>query len=458
LPAPDGEKMSAMNFPEKAVVEIWRHQLTGRIDLATEDGRPIQVIYPGMISGGHGADFVDAVIRTGFGLIRGGVEIHVDSSGWWRHGHHEDPAYNGVILHVVYNHDRKQPVRLQNGHVVPTLVLDRFIKGQRGASNQGVNRTLFPALPCRDIATMMNGNILRKVLEAAGEERILARIAEYKTKITRVGAAQALYSGIMESLGYTKNKNQMKTLAGLLPLAKLEALITADSEGKNCLFRLQSLLLGAAGLLPSQYRGKRDHYQPTDTWLIKLDALWEFLGEKSYLARDEWHFFKVRPGNHPVLRLAAMGCLLFRYRAEGILKGLAENISPDYREIEESLYVPSTGYDNAGTGQRFQTAPLGRERAAAIAVNVLLPLAAARAELASCQEEFRRILKIFRQYHRLAMNNLERHMQQQFLIEKDRITSARQQQGLIQIYRNQCSLGNCPTCPLNAPADNVGKQ
>ena len=450
--------MAAVNFPEKAVVEIWQHQITGRTDLTTEDGRPIQVVYPGMISGDCGADFVDAVIRTGVGLIRGGIEIHVDSSGWWGHGHHEDPAYNGVILHVVYNHDRKQPVHLQNGQVVPTLALKRFVKGRGGASYRGVNRTLFPALPCRNVAAIKNGSVLREVLEAAGEERFRARIAEYKTEIVRVGAAQALYAGIMEALGYAKNKKQMKTLAGLLPLARLEALINTHSEDKNCLFRLQSSLLGAAGLLPSQYRGKTSPYQSADAWLAEMESYWESLGEESYLVRDEWQFFKIRPGNHPVQRLAGMGCLLFRFRKEGILSGLVENISSDYREIEESLYIPGSWRGDLGPGQHYQPALLGRERAAVIAVNVLLPLAAAQAELASCQEDFRRILEIFYQYPRLATNNLERHMKSQFRLEKGQIASARQQQGLIQIYRSRCSRGNCPVCPVNVPVFNVGKQ
>lgn len=450
--------MPVANFPEKAVAEIWQHQLTGRTDLTTEDGRPIQVVYPGMISGDRGSDFVDAVIRTGVGLIRGGIEIHVDSSGWRGHGHHKDPAYNGVVLHVVYNHDRKQSVRLQNGQVVPTLVLKRFIQGRDRASYRGVNRTLFPAFPCRKDTAIKNGSVLREVLEAAGKERFHARITGYKTEIAQVGAAQALYAGIMESLGYAKNKEQMKTLAGLLPLARLEALINTHSEDKNCLFRLQSLLLGAAGLLPSQYRGKSSSYQSADTWLADMESYWESLGEESYLVRDEWQFFKIRPGNHPVQRLAAMGFLLFRFRKEGILSGLAENIPSDYRKIEESLYVPGSWCGDLGTGRHYQPALLGRERAAVIAVNVLLPLAAARAKLASCQEDFRRIQEIFYRYPRLATNNLERHMKNQFRIEKGQITSAIQQQGLIQIYRNQCSRGNCPACPLNVSVAGVGKQ
>ena len=54
----------------------------------------------------------------------GAVEIHVKSSDWYRHKHHTDEAYNNVILHVVYEHDKEV---IQNGRNIPTLELKPFI-------------------------------------------------------------------------------------------------------------------------------------------------------------------------------------------------------------------------------------------------------------------------------------------------------------------------------------------
>ena len=174
---------------------------------------------------------------------------------------------------------------------------------------------------------------------------------------------------------------------------------------------------------------------------------------------DHWHFFKVRPGNHPTRRLVAMSYLLFRYRKRGILPGLLDSICqdgtcPEYRPLEEALYVPATGYeeDNPGygrPGRRTTPALLGRGRAADIVINVLLPMAAVRAESESHPGLAHQIQEIYHQYPRLTTNNLEKHMQNQLGITHSRINSARRQQGLIHIYRRLCSRGKCSVCPLN---------
>jgi len=113
--------MPAATFPEKSVVRIWQHYLPGRTDLVTEDGDGISIVYPGMINGDRGADLVDAVINKDNQILKGSIEVHVKSSSWWSHGHHEDPAYNDVVLHVVYQQDKKEAVNLQNGKTTARL-------------------------------------------------------------------------------------------------------------------------------------------------------------------------------------------------------------------------------------------------------------------------------------------------------------------------------------------------
>ncbi|MDZ7845695.1 MAG: DUF2851 family protein [Owenweeksia sp.] len=47
----------------------------------------------------------------------GNVEIHINSSDWLKHGHQHDRAYDNVILHVVYEHDKEIPD--VNGEALP---------------------------------------------------------------------------------------------------------------------------------------------------------------------------------------------------------------------------------------------------------------------------------------------------------------------------------------------------
>lgn len=55
---------------------------------------------------------------------RGNVEVHFKSSYWCTHQHQDDPAYDGVILHVVWEDDM-EVVGL--GGPLPTLCLAEFV-------------------------------------------------------------------------------------------------------------------------------------------------------------------------------------------------------------------------------------------------------------------------------------------------------------------------------------------
>ena len=89
-------------IPESAIVKAWQEMR--RADLVTEDGEPVSVVYPGRVNRDQGPDLLDAVIRTGAGLVKGDIEVHARSSEWQSHHHHQDRVYNRVILHLSLIH------------------------------------------------------------------------------------------------------------------------------------------------------------------------------------------------------------------------------------------------------------------------------------------------------------------------------------------------------------------
>ena len=109
---------------ESALAALWRNAHALSEGLVTEDGRRFRVVYPGRQSGRAGPDFVDSLLETESGdLLAGDVELDLDAPGWERHGHHTDPNYNGVILHVVL-HPRGRtasPQQSRTGVVVASL-------------------------------------------------------------------------------------------------------------------------------------------------------------------------------------------------------------------------------------------------------------------------------------------------------------------------------------------------
>ncbi|HEY8449009.1 MAG TPA: DUF2851 family protein, partial [Bacillota bacterium] len=107
---------------EALLARIWRAQRFDRTDLRTTTGEPIQVVYPGRPQGGPGPDFREALIQIGKqALAQGDVELHLRASDWMTHGHHRDPAYRDVILHVVVDADA--PTETDQGTKVPVLAL-----------------------------------------------------------------------------------------------------------------------------------------------------------------------------------------------------------------------------------------------------------------------------------------------------------------------------------------------
>ena len=70
-------------------------------DLLTTSNESFEIIDPGVPNNNAGPDFFNAKIKFGETLLAGNVEIHLEEEDWNRHKHHQDPAYNNVILHVV---------------------------------------------------------------------------------------------------------------------------------------------------------------------------------------------------------------------------------------------------------------------------------------------------------------------------------------------------------------------
>ena len=100
---------------------IWMYQLFQKTDLRSTNGESIHIEKSGMYTQLSGPDFKDATIVIANQIWVGTVEIHLKSSDWYVHHHETDPAYDNVILHVVWEDD--MPVFRSNHTIVSTLEL-----------------------------------------------------------------------------------------------------------------------------------------------------------------------------------------------------------------------------------------------------------------------------------------------------------------------------------------------
>jgi hypothetical protein len=446
-----------IKFSEKQAALIWQ-QVVGK-ELPSSEDELVSVIYPGRTNGDNGPDFRDAVIVNKSRLTKGDVEVHVKSSDWYSHEHHADAAYNNVILHVVLWHDCNSATLLQSGKPVPVLCLAKALRHQA---------YLLPhQLPCFQILDRMDRQTLEKLLNAAGEERFEQKAIHFQAELKQEEAGQArlpknlfggqvLFRGMMRALGYAKNTKSFEDLADRMPLNSIES-----REG---LTLKQALLVGTAGLLPSQRRPGKFTKEPVlslskEKEVQELEQIWQSVDKKvKTMKESDWNFSHIYPNNSPVRRIVAQSYLLERYCEEKLLAGILQLVKEaplpnGHHALENGLTVAGDGYwrdhfdFDVGSKTKI-SAILGNSKAGEIVINVVLPFAFSWGELANDPELMKKPMELYNNYPKLAENEITRHMAQQLCLEDLSDFTACHQQGLIHIFRNYCREGRCSQCLL----------
>jgi len=426
-----------IKISEEQIALRWQRLLGKK--LATEEGEQLKTIYPGRVNGDNGPDFRDAVIITDeSSLVKGDVEIHVKSSDWYSHGHHRDPEYNRVILHVVAQHDSSSATLMQNGQTVPVLCLPHNLQHKA-----------YYRLPCFQIGKRSDKQTLRGLLNIAGEERFRQKAESFQVELQWEEAKEVLWKNVMRALGYSKNTKPFEELACRVPLNFLE-----EMESGESLLLKQAWLLGVAGLLPSQ---RTEGESPEEREARELEQTWQAVGRGAQImSQNDWHLTHIYPNNSPVRRIIAQSHSLQRYHRDGLLQGMLQLVRETplvagHHRLENGLIVLSEGYwqDHHDFGLKTRkSALLGHSKAGEIIVNVILPFAFAWGEVANEPELKERAISFYNHYPKLAENEVTRHMASQLCLEDNAALSACRQQGLIHIFSNYCREGKCCECPL----------
>ncbi|MBL7209900.1 MAG: DUF2851 family protein [Dehalococcoidia bacterium] len=436
------------DVPEKTIALVWQRQVVA--NLVTDAGEQLRIVYPGRTSNGSGCDFTDAVFTIDGKVIEGDIEIHVKSSQWYSHGHHRDVKYNNIVLHVVMWRDSQSPTLLQNGKIIPTICLSSFLRDSLDRLRYQPHLFRHPLPSCPQAPGFSNTESLSKSLTTAGEERFAAKATSFHTGLNQEAAGQVLFRGMSRALGYAQNAEPCEELTHKLLLSFLQKVEPQTTAVK------QAWILGTAGLLPSQRLKLR--YKPLqDAEIEELETIWQSSGAVETMKETDWCFFRVRPDNFPTRRLIALSYILARYRKPGLLLGILELVrkAPSEAEhcwLENGLTIASQGYwanhFDFGVPKKRSSALLGREKAASIAINAILPFVYAWSDTTAQPELKRKAAGIYHSYPKLGDNELTRHMKQQLLLERDADLSACQQQGLIHIFKKYCRHRNCSQCPV----------
>ncbi len=201
---------------EKYLHLIWEMKRLPSNNLTTVDGTEVEILSFGVKNDDlAGPDFFYGKIRydgiTHFGMI----EIHVKSSDWHRHKHQNDPRYNNVILHVVFEYDR--PV-IQNNVEIPTLELKPFLEKDHYLKfKQGRLKTL-PIL-CRSNLETIPSIYLESMKAKALIEKISQKVSKVAS-LCGTDKRNLLYGLLTLAFGTSRNKNGFERILRRLPLEK----------------------------------------------------------------------------------------------------------------------------------------------------------------------------------------------------------------------------------------------
>ena len=279
---------------EEFLYYLWQYGLFDKTRLRTTDGQEVEILHPGYRQHGSGPDFTDARIRIGDKLWAGNVELHVRSSDWYAHHHETDPAYDSVILHVVYEHD--MPVYNTRHAEIPTLALAPRISTAMLDSYRALMAQQHP-LACHGRLGDMD-----PLTHTAWTDRLYIERLEDKTGYFMQLLDQSLqdwegvlYLMLLRYFGMSQNTGVFEQIGRRLPYAIFR-------KYRDDLLRLEALLLGTARLLPPE---------PADAYTARLIDEYRFLARKHQLQPVEQApvFGRMRPSNFPTIRLAQLAKL-----------------------------------------------------------------------------------------------------------------------------------------------------
>ncbi|HEX3723134.1 MAG TPA: DUF2851 family protein, partial [Nitrolancea sp.] len=430
----------AVDVPDEMLLsQIWNAQWLGGL-LRLRDGRELRVVYRGVWTHGLGPDFANAFIDVDGQMLHGAIEIHRRSSDWAVHGHQLDPAYDGVVLHAVWHDDLPGPVRRNDGATIPTLLLPEFLIDS--LEQFAANPVLRPLGAigfdfCAPSSAASNPAALRAVWERSGDERMRLKADAVSARLELEPPAQVLYALLLDALGYTRNRDGMRTLAERLPYDHLDARLIGHPEAER-VDRAASLLLGVAGFLPLSPH-EEELASLTPDHAVVIGQTWSRLGTAwrgIQVPASRWSLARVRPAAHPIRRL--LGFALFLSRLES---GLVEGVSAEVSRPEANRALQHW--------LTYRNPYLGRAHAHEIIVNVIVPFTLAYGDLTNQSNLTERAMALWEELPAGQGNSVITRMVDQVCGgHPQRVTSARAEQGLLHLNSTGCQTMRCFECPI----------
>lgn len=382
---------------------IWQHRLYRQEPFLTEEGEVLEIIHPGLLNRDAGPDFFNAKIKIDGILWAGNVEVHHQASDWHRHKHHQNPAFDNVILHVVTksggctfnSKGRKIPVWL--------MPLSRELRD--------FSKIAIPSsLPCSQKLTQISTLNLCAWTDRMLLERLQAKTASIAAMLQQGFSRQKVLFVLMSrSFGFGLNNDAFEQLARQTPWELVLDL-------KHQPLALKALLLGQGAMLPKDRSKTSRQMVRTYQQLKRQHALHP-------IKPEQWKRLRIRPFGFPRRRLLQ----------------LAEFLQHDFPALETLNQTPHI----SSLEKAWLPGPLSRKALQLVLINSVIPFVFALNWLQDKPEGCQRALDWLQQLPP-ENNRIIRIWESKGL----RPLSAADSQALLHLHRQYCVLHRCLHCRI----------
>ena len=411
---------------EKLLQYLWNFKVFTHFDFTDTNGNPVEILDFGRWNTDSGPDFLMAKIKTKNIILAGNIELHVKSSDWIFHQHSKDPAYQNIILHVVFQNDAD--IKDFADKNIPTLELRDYIDRNVFQKYENLLKEN-QFIPCEKIFS------IKKIPVNFHEENLLKKLEEKSLEIeTDLQLHKNNYEAVMfhhlaYSFGLTVNALLFKQIAESIDFT----IINKIRQNKT---QLEALFFGISGWLETPLDSQMQ------TWKREFDFLKAKYNIPEIIIRPK--FLRLRPPNFPTIRLSQFADLYFQHQnlfSKIILAQNTNSLFEIFKEIKASDYW--TDHFNFGKISSIHYPKVvTKDFIELIILNTILPVKYAyhKHQNENISDE---ILSFYSEIQS-EKNSIIKEWKKLGLKTKTSIES----QSLIYHFKNYCKAKNCLNCSI----------
>jgi hypothetical protein len=426
--------------------------------LVTGQGEEIQVVSPGFWNMEAGPDFLKAHLRIGQKDYRGDVEIHVHEEGWYQHGHHRDPRYNQVVLHLSFwRSSRPLTINKENGQQAFTSYLNESLKVSIDRFLLSIDFDHYPSKQfsksgrcAKDLFSLLPEKQVQNFFQSAAYWRLEKKLNFLEQ--ARPDRPLQFVGGIAMALGYKHNAKIFLDLFLYL------------MEQRDLPFEeLMAIAFGCCGFLEE----KRKKEWEQSEYYLHLRRLWwgkkDRVIHQAHLKLDH-----IRPLHHPLRRLAYLVHLLQDANLEQlwpatfrVWEKAIEVPVPEYKKLTNKLFQilplyadPYWDYHYTFESQARPTClpSLGKDLKMHLLLNTTLPLLYATIKESRDFQMWEKFQQFYASLE-ISQNSQSHYLHHRFFgerKEKKLLNQAQMTQGAYQLHQDFCLHfeASCEGCPF----------